>query len=265
MKTIYTTLPIYDSPAKQCYVRGKNGGQTQPVPIISPRTRLPSWQYNVEAVVVGAVTDIDLVDITGAVTPIEAFFPVLSDSYSLSVDTYYKYDGDTLNTPLTCGLYYLEITHANGYHFYSEWFLVTEVTNYLTINFSNGCDLGDILYKNGFTQTLWLESETMETSFPTEEEGQNNGEGRFVRTFARQVKKYNIKTMTLPDFLIEVLYRLKLHDTIQLIDLVGNVNDVYNLEVEHEWLGDDKYYATASLTFDYDEAFIIGGCCSNLT
>jgi hypothetical protein len=49
-----------------------------------------------------------------------------------------------------------------------------------------------------------------------------------------------------------------------MTDLVGNINKMYNLEVEHEWLFDDKYYAKIELIFDYDEVFLIGGCCNNL-
>lgn len=138
-------------------------------------------------------------------------------------------------------------------------------TKYLVLNFSNVCDLGEILYSGGFEQTAWLESETMEPSFPQEEEGVKNGEGRFVRSFARQVKKYLVRTNAMPDFMVDVFHRMKLHDTVEIIDLVGDVNDVYNLEVEHEWLGDDKYYAKLELAFDYNEAIAIGGCCNNVS
>jgi len=136
---------------------------------------------------------------------------------------------------------------------------------YLTINFSNNCDLGDILYTDGMEQTIWFESETMEPSFPQEEEGLNNGKNRFVRSFARQTKKYVARTKEMPSFMVDVFNRMKLHDTISLIDLVGDENTVYNLEVDNEWLDDDKYYAIIILTFDYNEAFVIAGCCNNLT
>jgi hypothetical protein len=125
--------------------------------------------------------------------------------------------------------------------------------------------LGDILYHNGFVQTLWFESETIESSFPQEEEGENNGDGRFVRTFARQVKKYLAHTKQMPDYMVDVFNRLKLHDNVELTDLVGDNHKIYNLEVDHEWLFDDKYYAKLDLTFDYNEAIIIGACCENLT
>jgi hypothetical protein len=103
----------------------------------------------------------------------------------------------------------------------------------------------------------------MESTFPDEEEGVKNGEGKFIRTFARQVKKYTARTKQMPYYMADVFNRMKLHDNIELIDLVGDVNTVYNIEVEQEYLGDDKYNPRFDLTFDYDEAFVIGGCCND--
>jgi hypothetical protein len=135
---------------------------------------------------------------------------------------------------------------------------------YLTINFHNDCDFGDFYYHGGFDQSLWIESEAMETLFPQEEEAVKNGEGRIIRTFIRQDKKYIAKTNVMPDYMVDVFNRMKLHDFIELIDLIGDSHYVYNLEVAHEWLYSDKYYARIDLTFDYDEAIVVGGCCNNL-
>ena len=132
MKTIYTILPIYDSLLKQDYNR--TGAV---IPIYTPRHRLPAWQYNVEAVAVGAVTRIDLVNSAGTLTNITTYFPTLSDDYALTTDTYYKYDGDTLNYLLPVGAYYLKITHDNGYIFYSEWFVVTYLYEQIVTLFTN--------------------------------------------------------------------------------------------------------------------------------
>ena len=511
MKTIYTSLPIYDNIAKQCYERIKKSSLDKLVPVTCPRHRLPSFQWNAETDDMGDVTMIEMLnkDYNGSTTMAAAdwatnfgydtfdhvgleissainaaglcyatsetfgpvirgsqvrlvctltlnsapgteptvflqgmstiqilevgvndliltavstaasiyvllyldgatdfsltdvsitlledalnitdFFPALPAETVLTADTYYTYDGDTLNWLLPPGEYYLRITMEEGYVLYSEWFevtcvyknLITEITNvsydavftasgtsiinaqelgvdgraqsdtfsvikdevitvicyltltsgqlpyikilagvldtisnqdqlaaglntitltatetrddayiyifntdesqfstseiqvqraysekYLTVNYSNTCDLGDILYSEGLTQTVWFESETMEPSFPQEEQGVNNGEERFVRSFARQTKKYLARTKDMPDFMAEVFHRMKLHDSIEMIDLIGNENTVYNLEVDHEWLFEDKYLVRIDLTFDYDEVFVIAGCCNNLT
>jgi len=238
--------------------------------LICPRHRLPSFQWKDNGDGAASVSSIELID-----EDITSYFPTVPSLTS----GYFSYNGDTLNSLLDTGRYYLKITTDNGKIYYSEWFEVTCVfgddeglpptaaysEKYLILNFFNTCNLGDLLYQDGFAQTLYLESETMENTYPEEEEGQKNGEGRFVRTFARQIKKYLTRTKAMPDYMVDVFNRMRLHDNIELIDLVGDSHNVFNLEVDHEWLFDDKYYASLELTFDYDEAVVIAACCENLT
>ncbi len=270
MKTITTVLPIYNKIAKQCYERSKRSGNGI-VPILCPRHRLPSFQWLDDTDGATSVTKIELIDQDLTATDITAKF-TLPDMIPFAHD-YFSYSGDTLLALLDAGLYYLKITMNDGHIYYSEWFKVecifddglppaiTYSTKYLIINFTNSCDLGDILYQDGFTQTVFLESEPLEMSFPIEEEGQKNGEARFIRTFARQVKKYTARTLTLPDYMVDVFNRMILCNSITITDLVGDVHNVYNLEVEHEWMFADKYYVKLDLTFDYDESVVIGACC----
>lgn len=133
MKTVFTILPIYNSLAKRDWQR--TGAL---MPVLCPRHRLPSFQYNTEAVAVGAVTRIDLVNFAGTLTNITTYFPTLSDTVVLATTgTYYKYDGDTLNYLLPYGNYYLKITHANGYIYYSEWFAVTNIYDKIVTSWTN--------------------------------------------------------------------------------------------------------------------------------
>ena len=133
---------------------------------------------------------------------------------------------------------------------------------YLTIQFFHSCNLGEIIYEDGFEQYLWLDSETMEPTFPYTEKGQENGYGQFVATFQRQDKVYIIRTNLVPQFIVDVLHRLKLHDNIALTDIVGDAWIVKEIEVEHEWQFSDKYYALATITVNLDEGIVITGCCT---
>ena len=65
MKTINTVLPIYNRIEKQWFERGKKGGVDTPTPIVCPRHRLPSLQWNVEDDDPGEITSIELVPIGG--------------------------------------------------------------------------------------------------------------------------------------------------------------------------------------------------------
>lgn len=276
MKTIITTLPIYDKLEKQCYQRAnaKEDSGHGIIPVTSPRERLPSFQWLDGTDGATSITKIELIGVDGTATDITASHFTTAPkpaTFAITGDVYFQYKGAPLDADLPCGLYYLKLTTNNAKVYFSEWMNITEVydkttysSKYLIINLHNTYDLGNILYQDSFTQTIWMESETMETLFPTEEEGQKNGEGRFVRTFGRQTKKYNVKTNQVPDYMVDVFHRLRLHDAITLTDLVGDINTVYNLEVEHEWLFDDKYYAKVDLTFDYDETALVSGCNTNI-
>jgi hypothetical protein len=169
-------------------------------------------------------------------------------------------------TATETGSFPFRISNGNASNFsITEIIILREYSEkYLILDFHNDCDLGDFYYHGGFSQTFWFESEPMENTYPIEEKGIENGEARFVRSFARQDKKYIVKTKDMPDYMVDVFNRLRLHDSITLTNLLGDINTVYNLEVEHEWLDTDKYYAKVELTFDYDEAVVIGGCCNNL-
>lgn len=150
----------------------------------------------------------------------------------------------------------------------ANWFTSEILANrsyseeYLTINFTHSCNLGDIYYEGGLIQTLFLESETMEPVFPYTEKGAENGFGQFVPTWQRQEKNQLIRTNLIPQHIVEVLHRLKLHDTITLIDLVGDGFTVEEIETEHDWQFDDKYYAMAKITVDLGETIVITGCCT---
>lgn len=282
MKTIITTLPIYDKLSKQCYERAnsvKDDGLGV-VPIISARHRLPSFQWLDGSDGAASVSKIETVDINGIATDITAKF-TLPAMIPLNND-YFQYSGTTLNSLLNTGTYYLKITTNNAKIYYSEWFKVdcvfsdsnlpptaTYSTKYLIWTFyhsinGTAVDFGDILYHHGFTQVLYLESDALEPSFPTEEQGQTNGDGRFVRTFARQTKKYSARTKLLPAYMVDVFNRMKLHGSVTMIDLVGDSHTIYNLEVEHEWYDEEKNYALISLKFDYDETVLVSGCASNI-
>lgn len=61
--------------------------------------------------------------------------------------------------------------------------------------------------------------------------------------------------------MVDVLQRLKMHDVMTYIDQVGDAFNVESVDVEHEWVFDDKYYATASVTLDLGESITAFGCC----
>ena len=65
MKTINTCLPVYDKLIKQCYERSRHAGVDKPVPTITPRHRLPSFQWLDNGDGATSVSSIELIDIDG--------------------------------------------------------------------------------------------------------------------------------------------------------------------------------------------------------
>jgi hypothetical protein len=260
MKTIITTLPIYDRLAKQCYERSNHYVKDQRIVISCPNNYLPNIQWLDNGST--SVTRIDLIDVNGNITDITSYFAALPAKVTLTVNSYFVGSG-YLSTAIPCGLFYLKIT-TDDITLYSEWFNAQINTDWPYFEFYNTCDFGDILYQTGFTQNLWINSEAMECTFPIEEEGVKNGFGQFVRSFARQTKTYLIKSFEVPDYLVDVFNRMKLHDTILFTNQFGETLEVYNLVVEHEYIFDDNFYAVLNITFDLGETAVISGCCNNL-
>lgn len=153
-------------------------------------------------------------------------------------------------------------TAASNYQTSEAMVIKSYSEKFLTFIFSSSCDLGDIVYEDDFEQTLWLETEVMEPTFPYVEKGQENGDGVFIPTWQRQDKTYNIRTLLIPQYIVDVLHRLKVHETITLTDLLGEVWTVNQIDIEHEWFDNDKYYATATIIADLGEGIVKTGCCS---
>lgn len=169
----------------------------------------------------------------------------------------------TLTTTRACDDAFIRISVSAPANFSTSEILVYTqyACGYVTLSFSNCCNLGDLLYEYDFLQTLWLKSDNIEPAFPYTEKGQENGDGKFIPTFRRQEKTYTIRTGLIPQYLIDVLNRLKMHDVMTYIDQTGEAYNVESVDVEQDWVFEDKYYATASITLDLGESVTAFGCC----
>jgi len=137
---------------------------------------------------------------------------------------------------------------------------------YLKFEYWNTCDLGNIYYQGGQHFWFFLDGDVGEPFYEEVEDGQENGDGDFVPTYRRQIKKYLIKSALVPDYLVDAMKRMELHDNIELTWKTGEVEQIYNVSVEPEWQFEKKcHQATVTITFDMDEKITVGACCDNLT
>lgn len=140
------------------------------------------------------------------------------------------------------------------------------MNKYLRFEYWNTCDLGNLYYQGGQHFIFYLDGDIIEPFHEDTEDGQENGEGEFVPTYRRQVKRYIIRTALVSDYLIDAIQMMKLHDHIELTFKTGEVEQIYNLDVAPEWQFEKHLYqGTLTLTFDMNESVLLTSCCDNLT
>lgn len=144
----------------------------------------------------------------------------------------------------------------------SEVLIYTQYAcGFVTLSFTNCCNVGDILYEDDFIQTLWIHSDNIEQEYPYIERGQENGQGKFIPTFRRQEKTCLIRTEILTQAMVDALHRLKMHDVMTYIDQVGDAFNIESIDIEHTWEFDDKYFAMTQITIELADAIVTSGCC----
>ena len=109
------------------------------------------------------------------------------------------------------------------------------MNKYLKFKYWNTCDLGNIYYQGGQHFIFYLDADVGEPIHEEVEEGQENGDGDFIPTYRRQMKRYRIRTGLIPDYLIDAIQRMKLHDHIELTFKSGEIEQIYNVDCEAEW------------------------------
>ena len=140
------------------------------------------------------------------------------------------------------------------------------MNKYLKFEYWNTCDLGNIYYQGGQHFIFYLDADVGEPIHEEVEEGQENGDGDIIPTYRRQMKRYRIRTGLIPEYLIDAIQRMKLHDNIELTFKSGEIEQIYNVDCEAEWQF-EKYawQGTVTITFDIDESITVGACCDNMT
>ena len=77
------------------------------------------------------------------------------------------------------------------------------MNDYINIQFWNSCDC-EIYYLGGFKQSLYLDTDFIAPEWELDEEGQEDGDKEFVRTFGKVKKTYNCEFIA-PEFLVQAL------------------------------------------------------------
>jgi hypothetical protein len=208
---------------------------------------LPPFLIKLTTDTVATVESIKLVSCTGTETDLTtgyfSSFPVATASVATVTGTYIQYNGDTLSQNLPLGSHYVKVTKSDA-TYYSDWInvwnMLTPLTRFCKIEFSDSNNLGDIRYEGSFKQIVWLEAVLNNPTHETINTGEEK-DGIFIAE--KIVTKYTYSIIAyVSRGLHRCLMRLPQHSDITITDEVGNTYtpSVGNVTVEApEWIGPD--------------------------
>lgn len=135
-----------------------------------------------------------------------------------------QYCGNNLPFQIPCGRYYMIITYGTDSLCYSELLTVKDFipsqSPFTMLEWTNTCDLSDIIYQTidscKFTNRLYIDNELAKMEYPFKEEGEENGNMDLNITFQKWEKTSNLMVAKCPEFIVDALTAIRLHDTISL-------------------------------------------------
>ena len=125
------------------------------------------------------------------------------------------------------------------------------------ITYWDTCDTANILYRTGANQyknTIYLDVPFNRPEYSFEEEGEEDGEGRFRPEFIKFTKQYLLQSV-FPEYMVDALSMLPLHTSetgVINIESEGYEGVVDRISVSPEWQGDYGLFALTNILFNVD-------------
>jgi len=148
----------------------------------------------------------------------------------------------------------------------------------LKIEYSNTHDLidkvagdisGRVLYQNGYSNSVYLDVDVKEPKYPILEDGKDNGDKEFIPTFLKWEKRY-VFTDYLPEFLVDALTLIPIHNSIWITLKNGESNKVKDVITDVDWedIGETEKSSGcfAKVTFSFAvDSIILTTCGDDMT
>lgn len=202
---------------------------------------------------------------------------------------YFIYCGDDIRSfseakVIPPGCYYGILQDENGNLYYSEVItvedFVPEKSPYLLLEWYNTCDIKDVIYHTitiedsscSYKNKLWLsESVLSRPTYPFKEEGEEDGNQTFNATFQKLDKTITLLAAKVPEYIIDSLNGVRLHDTIQFYralrkkqEVIDPATKVVSVEADTQFIFNDCF-GNVELKCLLDEKFVDETCCSDIT
>jgi hypothetical protein len=170
---------------------------------------------------------------------------------------------NVLSQQVPCGFY--TAVMSDGINtWYSERFYVFDESAecHMNLTWSQDCDFTNVPYKSGFYNSFWFEhtADIGNRDHRDTIEKIENGERKPIVSFQRTVPLISIDTSMVPDYILEALKFMTLHENINLTLKYGQGSGaIENVDVKQKWLFDDCF-CNVTITFD-NPALLKDNCC----
>lgn len=134
------------------------------------------------------------------------------------------YFGTAFNFQLPCGNYYMMLTTTDDIIYYSEVISIKDFipshSPYVMMEWFNNCDLSDVIYQTidslSYKNRMYINGPISKPEYPFKEDGVEDGNSDFNVTFQKWEKKEILTVPKCPDFIVDSLTTMKLHDFIEV-------------------------------------------------
>lgn len=271
-----TAFPWYDKKEKQQMYR-ENARQSCPYKLISPNNALLPFQIQLPVDIVQQAEKWEIMTAGGQSIDISNNLPLLG-GYMLTDGLYLVYKGGVLEFVtnagseqllLPPGMYYGRITFPSGAQYFSEKFTVPmdsfgvgEKNRFVQFDYWNNCDIAPIVYRDGFKQTIYLDTFVHASEPEITVDGTNDGQDTQVPTFQKLAVRYRLEDVV-PDFVKIALVSMQMHDNIFLT----TANEVRAGEIENitstTQIEDNGAFSTVTLVLE-QRVLVKESCCGNM-
>jgi hypothetical protein len=196
---------------------------------------------------------------------------------NFGVVDYFVYCGAELGQVLPVGDYYSIIIDDNQEKNFSEIITVRdflpEKSPYYILKWENTCDINNVLYQDidcDYYNLLYLDEAILtKPEYPFKEEGEEDGNQDFNATFQKWEKRVAFIIGKCPEFIVDALTAIRLHETILLTSPLRKkqlvVDDAVSIKsVDYEVLPIfNDCFSNVQLNLLLHDKYIDSTCCNN--
>lgn len=146
-----------------------------------------------------------------------------------------RLDTDNYGESTLPDVFRITIEDQNNFKIISRWYELYDPTNcehqkYTKINWSNSCQLGDLLYQNGLSNELYFSGVMIKQGLEIHDSADNvTADGRKISVFKITQPAYELRFAPYLSETMDMIERIFEHDTVLINDVEYNATDVFQV------------------------------------